>query len=154
MSCVRGNSRGLYNQNLDWPIQRLDQVKDEIRSLRTPKWRLYRIGLPICLAVSVLLVGMLRFKLWDARNFRTINTPKSRLRFLVIASVAWFALLPAALLQINDEYAMDDLTPFADTGHGMFLVFGPPLFVVIWVVAIVVGRFVVLRNVLLPANLW
>jgi len=73
---------------------------------------------------------------------------------LGIASIAWLALLPATQLQIGDEFAMDDFTPFTDTGHGMFLVFGPPLFATIWIGTIVVGRFIVLRNVLLPADLW
>lgn len=144
-----------YGENqLSWTAQQRKLAEAEIISLRTPKWELYRAGLGMCLAAPVLLLAVIRFRLWDIRNLRAATTPQSRLGILGLASAAWLALLPALLLGVQDEFTQDDLTPTMDTGHGAFFVFLPPIFVAVWIVIIVFYRYVVLRNVQLPANLW
>jgi hypothetical protein len=63
-------------------------VKQEIVSLRTPKWKLYNAGLAMCLTAAVLLIAMLRFKLWDVRMSRHSTTPRTRLALLGLAGAA------------------------------------------------------------------
>jgi hypothetical protein len=58
------------------------------------------------------------------------------------------------LLELDDEYAQDDLTPTMDTGHGSAVMAGPTFFAITLFALTVFGRYVVLRNALLPANLW
>jgi hypothetical protein len=144
----------LYEQNYVRAPDQLEPVKREIVALRTSKWRLYNAGVAICLVTPLLLLAILRFRLWDVRNLRSVKTPRTRLGLLGLASCAWLALLPALLLQSDDEYAQDDLTPTIDTGHGSILVVGSELILVALIVLLAFGRFLVLRNVLLPANLW
>jgi hypothetical protein len=76
------------------------------------------------------------------------------LRLLGLASGAWLALFPAFLLQLENDYTQDDLTPAMDTGLGSFLIFVPKFFLITWIAMVLVGRFIVLRKALLPANLW
>jgi hypothetical protein len=131
-----------------------ETVEQEIISLRTSKWKLYNAGLAMCLTASVLLIAILRFKLWDVRMLRYLTTPLTRLRLLGLASGAWLALFPAFLLQLENDYTQDDLTPAMDTGLGSFLIFVPKFFLITWIAMVLVGRFIVLRKALLPANLW
>jgi hypothetical protein len=145
----------LYEQNYVKvaPEQR-EPTKQEIIALRTSKWKLYNAGLGMCLIPPLLLFAMLRFELWDIRKLRTAKTPRTRLEFLGLASCAWLALLPALELQSDDEYGQDDLTPTIDTGHGSLWIVGTKLFLLTLIVMLVFGRFLVLRRVVLPANLW
>jgi hypothetical protein len=129
-------------------------VEQEIASLRTPKWKLRNAGLTICLTAAVLLSAIRRFRLWDIRMLRHATTPQTRLGLLGLAGVAWFTLLPAFLLALEDDYAQDDLTPTIDTGHGLAYVDGPPFFAIALAVLSVLGRYVVLRSARLPSNLW
>ena len=129
-------------------------VEREIVSLRTPKWKLYTAGLAICLTAAVIFIAIYRFKLWDARAFRTLETPRTRSGLLFLAGAAWFALLPAFLWTLDDEYAQDDLMPTMDNGHGMAFVAGPPFIAITLTMLMVIGRYIVLRNARLPANLW
>jgi hypothetical protein len=145
----------LYTQHyLDWTAEQRAPIEQEVISLRTSKWILYRAGLGMCLVAPLLLGAMVRFRLWDVRNLLRATTPRTRLRLLAIESIAWWALLPALLFESDDEYTQDDLTPTIDTGHGALAFAGPPFFLVMWIAMLLVGRFVILRRVLLPANLW
>jgi hypothetical protein len=145
----------LYEQNYTrLPPEQREPVKREIISSRTSKWSLYDAGLSMCLVSLCLLFAIVCFKLWDVRNLRTATTPQTRLGLLGLASGAWWALLPALQLEEYNEYAQDDLTPTIDTGHGLLLIIGPPLFSLIWIAMLAIGHFFVLRSVLLPANLW
>jgi hypothetical protein len=131
-----------------------DYIKQEIVSLRTPKWKLYNAGLVMCLTGPVLLVAIIRLKLWDFRRLRSATTPRTRLHLLALASGAWLMLLPASFLELEDEYSRDDLTPTIDTGHGGFLFFSAPFFVITLIIIVLLGRFIVLRKATLPASLW
>jgi len=131
-----------------------DAIEKQIVSLRTPKWKLYKAGLAMSLVAVILLIAMLRFKLWDVRMLRHSTTPRTRSVLLSLAGVAWFALLPAFLLDLDDEYARDDLTPTFDMGHGSAFVTAPPFFVITLIALTLFGRYAVLRNARLPANLW
>jgi hypothetical protein len=135
------------------PAER-EAIRQDIIHLRTSKWRLYNAGLGITLVVPILLCAVARFGLWDIRRLRDISTPESRSRLLAIAGIAWIALLPALLLDIEYDYAQDDITPTIDTGHGVFLLVGPPFFAIILAVITTIGRYILLRNARLPANLW
>ncbi|MCP4616557.1 MAG: hypothetical protein GY844_08960 [Bradyrhizobium sp.] len=129
-------------------------VEREIASLRTPKWKLYNAGLTMCLTAPILLIAIYRFRLWDVRMLRYAVTPRSRMSLLVLAGAAWLALLPAFVLELHDEYARDDLTPTMDTGHGSAVMAAPTFFATTLFVLTAFGRYVVLRNARLPANLW
>jgi hypothetical protein len=129
-------------------------IEQQIVSLRTSKWRFFDTGLAMCLIGLILLVAIIRFKLWDVRMFRFATTPRTRLGLLVLASGAWLTLLPASFLELENEYSRDDLTPTIDTGHGGFLFFAAPFFVVTWIIIVLLGRFIVLRKATLPTNLW
>ena len=148
----------LTNQYLDFnpqlPSVEREALRPEIIRLRTSKWRVYNIGLAITLVAPLLLLAAVRFKLWDIQRLREISTPRTRLRLLVIAGMAWLGLLPAILFDISDAYAKDDITPTVDTGHGIFLVAGPPFFLITLVIIAAFGRYVVLRNARFPACLW
>jgi hypothetical protein len=144
----------LYEQNYARAPEKLELIKEEIAALRTSKWRLYDAGLDICLFSTTLLVGIICFGLWDARNSRTITTPRTRSQLLGLASVAWLTLLPALQLLSEDGYASDDLTPTIDTGHGSLLIFGTAVFILLLIFILLVGRFLVLRRASFPANLW
>ncbi|MET3845882.1 hypothetical protein [Bradyrhizobium sp. OAE829] len=126
----------------------------DIAALRTSKWQRYNTGLSLCVIASVLLVAILRFRLWNILNLQDATTPSTRVGFLTLASVAWLALLPATLLQLEADYTQDDLTPTFDTGHGSFIIFGTQLILIGWLLILVIGRFILLRNKRLPANLW
>jgi len=143
-----------YEQNyLSATPEQKASIQREISSLRTSKWERFNAGLVLSLTALVGLIAIIRFKLWDVRMLRSATTPRTRSRLLGLASVAWLSLLPALLFELDDEYTQDDLTPTIDTGHGAFLVDGPIFFITIWMVILLVGRFV-LRNACLPANLW
>jgi hypothetical protein len=143
-----------YEQNyVTGALDRLEPVKHEIVALRTSKWRFYNTGLAMCLVSLPLLFAIFRFRLWDLRNLRAVETPRTRLVLLGLASCAWLALLPALQLQSDDDYAQDDLTPTIDAGHGSLLVVGSELILITLIVLLAVGRFLILKNVLLPANL-
>ncbi|MGQ0681416.1 hypothetical protein [Bradyrhizobium sp.] len=131
-----------------------EKAKDQIVPLRTSKWQLHTAGLSMSLLGSSLLFGMLFFKLWDIRKLRSATTPQTRPTLLAIAGAAWLALLPAFALRIGDELAQDDLTPTMDSGVGSFMSFLPPFLVTTLIVLMVLGRYVILRNARLPANLW
>ncbi len=139
--------------NTTSPEQR-KPLERKITALRTPKWKLYNTGLALSMISPLLLVAILRFRLWDIRNLRAVDTPQTRLGILILAAVAWLALFPVMVFQLADDYAQDDLTPTMDTGHGAILLLGPQLFPSVLIVLLAFGRFVILRNVLLPANLW
>jgi hypothetical protein len=128
--------------------------EEEIAGLRTGKWKLRNMGVCICLVSLTLAVAIARFRLWDIRNLKTATTPKSALRLIGLASIAWLALIPASLIQLNDEYAQDDLRPHNDVGHGSFLVLGVPAIVITWALAAMICSFVIHRHGNLPANLW
>jgi hypothetical protein len=134
--------------------QERERREREIAALRTAKWRLYNLGIGICLAGATLAVGIVRFQLWDMYNLRAATTPRTRARLIALASVAWLALIPAFFLDLQDAYDQDDLMPHDDVGHGMFLLLGVPIIVLIWLAATILCRFVVLRKVNLPARLW
>ncbi len=138
--------------------QEREQSEREIVSLRTAKWPLYNIGVCICLATATFAVAIARFRLWDMRNWKVITTPRTRWRLIALASAAWLALIPATFLEINDEFLQDDLMPHNGYGvggtSGLFLATGVPLIVVIWMLATLICRFVVLRSVNLPTTLW
>ncbi len=129
-------------------------IEREMIPLRTSKWKLYNAGLALCLTTPILLVAIIRFKLWDIRMLRTATTPRTKLRLLGLASVAWLGLLPAILLDLDDAYAQDDLTWAIDTGHGAFSFIGPTFFLTTWIALMLVGRYILLRKAHLPANLW
>jgi hypothetical protein len=131
-----------------------ERIEREIADLRTPKWTLYTAGLDMCLVSSCLLLTIFWFRLWDMRNLRRATTPRTRWGLLGLAGAAWWALLPALQLQSHDDYARDDLTWAIDTGHGSLWFVAPKIFLFIFVVILAVGRFVVLRHVLMPVNLW
>jgi hypothetical protein len=136
--------------------QEREQRESEIVGLRAPKWPLYNIGVCICLAAVIFAVAIVRFRLWDMHNLRAATTPRTRWRLIALGSAAWLALIPAIFIEIHDEYAQDDLTPQngPGTGGGMFLLVGIPTIIVVWLLATLICRFVVLRNVNLPAGLW
>jgi hypothetical protein len=134
--------------------QERELAKLEIVPLRTSKWQMYNTGLSMSLLGSSLLLGILYFKAWDIRRLRGASTPRTRPRLLTLAGTAWLTLLPASVLELRDEFAQDDLTPTMDAGHGSWVVFAPPFFATTLIVLTVVGRYVVLRNARLPANLW
>jgi hypothetical protein len=136
------------------PLREREQRESQIAALRTAKWRLYNFGVCICLVGATLAVAIIRFRLWDVYNLRTATTPLTRLRLIALASAAWLSLIPAFFLDLQDAYDQDDLMPHDDVGHGMFLVLGVPIIVVIWLFATLLCRFVVLRRVNLPARLW
>jgi hypothetical protein len=131
-----------------------DSIEREIIPLRTSKWNFYRTGLVLCLTTPFLLLAIIRFKLWDIRMLRSATTPGTKRRLLLLASFAWLSLLPAILLDVDDDFAQDDLTPTIDTGHGMFALVLPPFFLITWIVFMLAGHFIVLRKARLPANLW
>jgi hypothetical protein len=145
-------------RHFDMSPQERVQREGEIVNLRTAKWPLYNIGVSICLAAATFAVAIVRFRLWDMRNLKIATTPRTRLRLIGLASIAWLALIPAAFVEINDEFFQDDLFPHNGYGvggtSGLFLVTGVPLIVVIWTLATLICRFLVLRNVNLPATLW
>lgn len=148
-----------YEQgHFDMPPQEREQRENEIVDLRTAKWRLYDIGVCLCLAAATFAFAIVRFRLWDIRNLKTATTPHTRWRLIALASAAWLALIPSFVLQLRDEYAQDDLRPHngygADGDTGLFLVTGVPLIIAIWMVATPICRFLVFRNVSLPATLW
>ena len=135
------------------PAER-ETLRQKIIRLRTSKWRFYNTGLAITLVAPILLCTMARFRLWDIRRLRDITTPQTRSRLLAIAGIAWIALLPSVLLDIEDDYAQDDITPTIDTGHGIFLLVGPPFFAVMLAVITAIGRYILLRNARFPSSLW
>jgi hypothetical protein len=139
---------------LDPTPEMRDSIEREIIPLRTSKWSFYKTGLVLCLTTPFLLLAIIRFRFWDIRMLRSATTPGTKLRLLLLASFAWLSLLPAILLDVDDDFAQDDLTPTIDTGRGMFAFVLPPLFLITWIVSILVGHFVVLRRAQLPANLW
>jgi hypothetical protein len=143
-----------YEQNYVGNLERLEPIKQRIIALRTSKWQLHDAGLDIWLLSGMLLLGVVRFGMWDLRNLRTASTPRTRLRLLGLTSIALLALLPALQLQSDQEYIRDDLAPAIDTGRGGILFFGVQLFLLLWIPMMVVGRFLVLRHASLPANLW
>jgi hypothetical protein len=144
----------LYEQNYASNPERLEPIRQQIAALRTSKWNLYDAGLDMCLLSATLLFGVVRFRIWDLRNLRTVGTPRSRLGLLGLASIALLALLPALQLQSDYEYVRDDLAPAIDTGRGTILFLGTGLFLLLWIPMMVVGRFLVLRHASLPSNLW
>jgi len=145
----------LYEQNyIKLTPEEREPAKQEIIALRTSKWKLYDAGLNICLVSPLILFAILHFKLWDLRNLGAVKTPRTRIGLLGLASGAWLALLPALQLQSDHDYAQDDLTPAMDTGHGSLWIVGPKLSLLVLMILLTLGRFVVLRSVLLPANLW
>jgi hypothetical protein len=145
----------LYEYNYTKGPEQLEPIKQQIVALRTSKWELYDAGLNLCLFSATLLFAVLLFGIWDLRNLWAIRTPRTRSRLLGLASVALLVLLlPAFQLQIDYEYTRDDLAPTVDTGHGAELFVGTALFLLLWIPMVVVGRFLVLRRVSLPANLW
>jgi hypothetical protein len=129
-------------------------IEREIISIRTSKWKLYNTGIVLLLTTPVLLAAIVRFKLWDMRLWRSVTTPRTRLCLLGLASVAWLGLLPAILLDLDDDYTQDDLTPTIDTGHGIEFAVLPPFFLTTWIASMLIGRFIILRKARLPANLW
>jgi hypothetical protein len=135
------------------PAER-DVLRLEIVRLRTSKWRIYNAGLAMSLVAPILLIAMVHFGLWDIRKLQDVTTPLTRSRLLAIAGIAWLALLPAILLDVEDDYTQDDITPTIDTGHGIFLVVLPPYFVVTLAAITALGRYVVLRKASFPASLW
>jgi hypothetical protein len=142
-----------YEQNyMGTPVEQ-DAIEQKIAALRTSKWKLYNAGLPICLTTLLLLIAILRFKLWDVRMVRSATTPLTRLRLLGLASGAWLALFPAILLQLEDEYGQDDLTPTMGAGPGAFLYLWLAFVMIAWIVIVLAGRFIVLRKTLMPARL-
>ncbi len=142
----------------DMSPQERKQRESEIVNLRTAKWKLYDTGVCICLVAATFAVAIVRFRLWDTSNLRIATTPQTRWRLIALASAAWLALIPAAFLEIRDEFVQDDLMPYNSYGvggtSGLFLVTGVPLIVVIWMLGTLICRFLVLRNVNLPATLW
>jgi hypothetical protein len=134
--------------------QEREQREREIAGLRTPKWSLYNIGVCICLAAVIFAVAIVRLRLWNMLNLRAATTPRTRWRLIALGSA--LALIPAIFIEIHDEYAQDDLTPQngPGTGGAMFLLVGIPTIIVVWLLATLICRFVVLRNVNLPAALW
>lgn len=128
-------------------------IEEQLVSLRTSKWKIHYAGLVMCLAGSTLLITVFRFKLWDIRKLRSATTPRSKFGLLTLASGAWLALAPTLILELEDEYVRDDLTPTIDTGRGVEVLLIPH-FVLTGIMLILVGRFIVLRNAALPANLW
>jgi hypothetical protein len=82
-----------------------------------------------------------------------MTTPQTRFGLLSIGTVALLAIIPAMYFQGELEYTRDDLLPMTDTGRGSFLIFGVPFFLVVWIVMIILGRFI-LREARFPANLW
>jgi hypothetical protein len=145
----------LYEQNYlsSTPEQR-ELAGQQIALLRTSKWRIHNIGLSFLLSSLCLLLAVWYFRLWNLQNVYAAKTPRNRLRLLGLASFAWWTMLPAVILGLEADYAQDDLTPTMDTGHGILFVDGPPFFLLVWIAIILVGRFLILRRSVLPANLW
>jgi hypothetical protein len=145
-------------RHFDISPQERAQRESEIISLRTGKWSLYNIGVCMCLFAATFAVSIVRFRLWDIRNLKEATTPHTRWRLIALGSAAWLALIPTTLLEIGDEFLQDDLRPHNGYGaggtSGLFLVTQAPLIVMIWMLATFTCRFVVLRNVNLPAPLW
>lgn len=142
------------NNYIDSTLENRAPIEQQIVALRTSKWKLYNAGLTMFLMGSVILIAIIRFKLWDIGMLRFATTPGTRLRLLALASGAWLTLLPAIVLELEEGYTQDDLTPTIDTGHGSFLNILPPFFLITWIAALLIGRFVILRKASLPANLW
>jgi hypothetical protein len=130
------------------------QRESEIAGLRTAKWPLYNFAIRICLITVTFAVAIVRFRLWDIRNMRTVTTPRTRGRLIALSSLAWLALAPAMLLEIDDEIVQDDLLPASDAGLGETLSMMIGASLVVWVISVVICRFVVLRYANLPAALW
>jgi len=135
-------------------LEEREAAEQDIAALRTSKWQRYNTGLSLCVIASVMLVAILRFRLWNVLNLKDATTPLTRVKFLTLASVAWLALLPAALLELEAEYTQDDLTPTFDSGHGSFVIFGTPFILIGWLLILMIGHFILLRNTQLPTNLW
>lgn len=132
-----------------------DASRQAIIRLRTSKWRIYNAGLALTLVAPILLIATIHFRLWNIRRIQDLTTPRTRLRLLTIAGAAWFALLPAVLLDIEDDFAQDDITWFiGDTARGIGPLVLPPFFVITLVAITAFGRYVVLRNAHFPAGLW
>lgn len=72
----------------------------------------------------------------------------------MLATIALLALVPALIMDANTGYLRDDLTPTIDTGHGLMVVWAPPIFLTLSVIMMLVGRFVILQHSSFPANLW
>src|ERR1700738_1395815 len=134
--------------------QEREQRESEIAGLRTAKWLLYNTGVCFSLAGATLAVAIVRFRLWDMRNLKTATTPRTRMRLLVLASAAWLALIPAFFIDLHDEYGQDDLMPHSGVAPGIFWVSVVPTIIVIWILATLICRFVILRKAKLPARLW
>ena len=130
----------------------------EIVGLRTAKWPMYNVGVCFCLVAATFAAAIFRFRLWDIRNLNAATTPVTRWRLIGLTGAAWLALIPAFVLGLHDDYAQDDLTPYdgygPGAGTGLFLVAIVPWIITIWIVAVLVCRFVVLRKANLPATLW
>ncbi len=142
-----------YEQNIgNMTMEQRESIRQEMVSLRTSKWKLYNLGLGVCLVAPCLIAAMLYFRLWDLCNLRTLITPQTRLGLFGLASAAWWALLPALQLAEFDEYAQDDLTPHIDAGHGILFFFAP-FFFLAWIVLVFGGLFI-FRKATLPANLY
>jgi hypothetical protein len=134
-------------------VQRLE-LETRIASLRTLKWTFETAGHSLIINSTTILLAIFWFRLIDLGNLRRATTPRTRGGFLVLASIAWLALIPAIQLELQTEYEQDDLLPTTDTGHGAFVAFGVPTMLVIWGLLLLVGYFGVLRRAALPANLW
>lgn len=139
------------------PTER-EQRASEIVNLRTKKWLLYNVGVCICLIAVTLAIPIVRFRLWDIGNLKTVTTPPTRWRLIALAGAAWLALIPEFLLDLQDAYAQDDLLPLEGYGpggdSGLFLLTQAPIIILIWIVAVFACRFLVLRRVSLPVMLW
>src|ERR1700738_807175 len=61
---------------------------------------------------------------------------------------------PSIFLDLHDEYGQDDLMPHSDVAPGIFWVSVVPTITVIWILATLICRFVILRKAKLPARLW
>jgi hypothetical protein len=145
-------------EHFDMSLPEREQRASEIINLRTAKWLLYNIGVCLCLAAATFGIAIVRFRLWDMGNLKAATTPRTRSRLIALASAAWLALIPAFVLGLHDDYAQDDLMPLNGYGpgaeSGLFLMTQAPLIIVIWMVATLICRFLVLGKVNLPVSLW
>lgn len=127
----------------------------QIAALRTGKWPMRNAGILMCLVGATLLWAVVHLQLWNIDSLERLRTPKTRFGLVALASVSWLSLIPAFWLELADEYAQDDLRPHNnEMGHGVFLAMGVPLILLLWLTCSILYRYVVLKNVSLPATLW
>lgn len=136
-----------------WTSEERLIAEREVVALRTPKWALFNAGLSLCFLSLVGLLAIVRFRLWNVHNSTAATTPSTRWRFLALAAVAWLAFVFAWPMEIGRILQQDDLTPTSDA-FAPAIISSLPILLLFLPFLLLIGRFVVLRNVALPASLW